>query len=112
MDTTLAIDDAIAVALMKQKNVSTDDFARNHPGGQIGRRLLLSVEDLMKKGRDNPKIRSNQSIKDMLCAIAAFRVGAVSVVDTQDRIVGLIMDFVRKALESGSDFFPSPSPTS
>src|SRR5207244_306166 len=53
---TLAVGDAIAVVLMKLKNISETDFARHHPGGQLGKRLLLTVEDVMRKDEDNPAI--------------------------------------------------------
>ena len=96
----LVVGDAIAVALMKIKNISADDFARHHPGGKLGR-LLLSVEDLMRKGLENPIISVERSVKEMLIQITAFRVGAISVVGQQGELMGLVTDYdIRKALES------------
>jgi arabinose-5-phosphate isomerase len=102
----LAIGDAIAVALMKLKNISAEDFARHHPGGQIGRRLLLTVEDVMKGGDQRPVIAAGAPIREMLAAITAFRVGAICVVDKEDKLAGLVTDYdVRRALETREDLF-------
>ena len=102
----LVIGDAIAVALMKLKNISTDDFARHHPGGQIGRRILLTVEDVMRAGEQNPIVGVSASIKEMLIRITAFRVGAISIVDENGRFLGLVTDYdVRRVLESGCEIF-------
>jgi len=103
---TLAVGDAIAVALMKLKNVSEEDFARHHPGGQLGKRLLLTVEDVMRAGDQKPVIFLNASVRDMLVAITAFHVGAVCVTDAEERLLGLVTDYdVRKMLETGKDIF-------
>jgi arabinose-5-phosphate isomerase len=97
----IAVGDAIAVVLMKLKNVSVEDFARHHPGGQLGARLLLSVSDVMRKGAQNPTITIDQSIKEMLIRITAFRVGAISVIAESGGLLGLVTDYdIRKALES------------
>jgi arabinose-5-phosphate isomerase len=100
----LAVGDAIAVALMKLKNVTADDFARHHPGGQLGRRLLLTVGDVMRKDAQNPVISVGSSIKEMLVRMTEFHVGAISVIDDSARFLGLVTDYdVRKALESEDD---------
>jgi arabinose-5-phosphate isomerase len=97
----IAVGDAIAVTLMKIKNVSEADFARHHPGGQLGRRLLLTVEDVMRKGDENPIILIDRPVKEMLVKITTFRVGAISVVDRKGGLLGLVTDYdIRKALES------------
>ena len=102
----LVVGDAIAVALMKLKNVSAEDFAKHHPAGQIGARLLLSVADVMRKGDQNPVINVEQSIKEMLVQITAFRVGAISVTNETGELLGLVSDYdIRKALESDRDIF-------
>lgn len=102
----LVVGDAIAVALMKLKDISAEEFARHHPGGQLGARLLLTVADVMRKGEHNPVIRGDQSIKEMLVRITAFRVGAISVVDEAGHLLGLVTDFdIRKALESSVSLF-------
>lgn len=102
----LAVGDAIAVALMKLKNISAEDFARHHPGGQLGKRLLLTVEDVMRTRSDKPVISIQASIKEMLVAITAFHVGAICVIDEQEKLLGLVTDYdVRKMLEMGKDIF-------
>ncbi len=98
---SLAVGDAIAVALMKMKDVSAEDFAKHHPGGQLGRRLLLTVKDLMHRGESNPVVPRDRSVREMLVQITAFRVGAVSVVDDDGKLCGLVTDYdIRRALES------------
>jgi arabinose-5-phosphate isomerase len=103
---SLAVGDAIAVTLMKLKNVSAEDFARHHPGGQLGKRLLLTVEDIMRHGDNRPVIGIRASIKEMLVAITAFHVGAICVTDEDEKLLGLVTDYdVRKMLETGRDIF-------
>jgi arabinose-5-phosphate isomerase len=102
----LAVGDAIAVTLMKIKGLSETDFARLHPGGQLGRRLLLTVEDVMRKGPDNPVIPVHQSVKEMLARITSFRVGAINIVNERNELVGLVSDYdIRKVLESEQNIF-------
>jgi len=102
----LAVGDAIAVALMKMKNISELDFARSHPGGQLGKRLLLTVDDVMRKNEQNPVIRVDHTTKEMLIQITAFRVGAISVINEEGELLGLVTDYdIRKALESSDDLF-------
>jgi arabinose-5-phosphate isomerase len=100
------VGDALAVVLMKIKNISEGDFARRHPGGQLGKRLLLTIEDVMRKGPHNPVIRIDRSVKEMLVEITAFRVGAISVVDDEGGLAGLVTDYdIRKILESEKNLF-------
>src|SRR5499426_3362574 len=102
----LAVGDAIAVALMKLKNISEEDFARHHPGGQLGKRLLLTVDDVMKSSHQKPVISIDASVRDMIVAITAFRVGAVCVTDADGRLLGLVTDYdIRKILETGQEIF-------
>lgn len=102
----LVLGDAIAMALMKLRNFQPDDFALFHPGGQLGKRLLLMVGDCMRKGEANPVIDLSQSIRTMLCEMTSKRAGAVSVIDAQARLLGLITDFdIRRTLEEGHDLF-------
>lgn len=97
---SLVAGDAIAVALMKLKQVSTEDFARSHPGGQLGKRLLLLVADIMRTGSRNPTILVSDSIKNMLVRITAGQAGAISIVNDDEQLIGLVSDYdIRKALE-------------
>jgi arabinose-5-phosphate isomerase len=102
----LAVGDAIAVALMKLKEISAEDYAGSHPGGQLGARLLLFVRDVMRKGEQNPIIQVDQPVKEMVVRITGFRVGAISVVGPEGQLLGLVTDYdLRKVLESGRDLF-------
>jgi arabinose-5-phosphate isomerase len=102
----LAVGDAIAVTLMKIKNISAEDYARHHPGGQLGKRLLLTVEDVMRGGDQNPIIAVTATVQEMLARITAFRVGAICVIDPDGKLLGLVTDHdVRKALEAGQGLF-------
>ena len=102
----LVLGDAIAMALMKLRNFQPDDFALFHPGGQLGKRLLLTVGDCMRSGEANPVIDLSQTIRAMLCEMTSKRAGAVSVIDDQCRLLGLITDFdIRSVLEEGQDLF-------
>ena len=102
----LVLGDALAMALMKLRNFQPDDFALFHPGGQLGRRLLLTVRDCMRRGEANPVIDLSQSIRTMLCEMTSKRAGAVSVIDDQSRLLGIITDFdIRRTLEEGKDLF-------
>src|SRR4029453_1451943 len=77
---SLVLGDAIAVALMKLKKVSTDEYASLHPGGQLGRRLLLRVRDVMRTGDRNPIVKIGESVRHMLFLITQGQAGAISVV--------------------------------
>jgi arabinose-5-phosphate isomerase len=102
----LVLGDAMAMALMKLRNFQPDDFALFHPGGQLGKRLLLTVGDCMRGDEANPVVDLLQSIQAMLCEMTSKRAGAVSVIDDQERLLGLITDFdIRCALENGQDLF-------
>lgn len=98
----LAAGDALAVALMKRRGFRAEQFARNHPGGRLGKRLTLHVADIMRSGEENPVVRVDAPITRMLVEITRQRAGAVSVVDAAGRLVGLVTDYdIRRALEQG-----------
>lgn len=100
----MAVGDALAVALMRQRGFGADGFARNHPAGLLGRRLNLAVSDVMRSGSRNPTVRLGASFRQTLEEITRQHAGAVSVVDARGRFVGLVADFdVRRALERGLD---------
>lgn len=100
----LAVGDALAVALMKLKGFDRERFARLHPGGQLGKRLTLTVADLMRSGKDNPVVRERDTVARMLAVMTEKRAGAVSVVGKGGRLSGLVTDYdVRRALERGLD---------
>jgi len=102
----LVLGDAMAMALMKLRNFQPADFALFHPGGQLGKRLLLTVGDMMRAGEANPMIHVSSDARTMLYEITSKRAGAVSVVDDNQHLLGLVTDYdIRRVLESGKDFF-------
>src|SRR6266536_4761094 len=86
----LAIGDALAMALMKVKGLTPDDFAVNHPAGQLGKRLTLRVSDLMHGGNGNPPIGADAAWMEIVSAITHYGLGAVNVVDSEGRLAGII----------------------
>ena len=88
----LAIGDALAMTLMRAKGLTEDDFASNHPAGQLGKRLTLRVADLMHSGPQNPTIPTDSSWMDIVSAITHFGLGAVNVIDNEGRLAGIITD--------------------
>jgi KpsF/GutQ family protein len=95
----LAIGDALAMTLMQAKGWTMEDFAQIHPAGQLGKRLTLKVADLMHGGDDNPTIGENALWLEIITAISRGGLGAVNVVDSANRLVGIITDGdVRRAL--------------
>lgn len=88
----LALGDALALLVMEMRGFGRDDFARLHPGGALGKRLLMRVRDLMRHGRDNPIVRQEKAVADALRVMTATRVGAASVVDARGRLVGVFTD--------------------
>lgn len=98
----LAIGDALAMTLMSVKGCTPEDFAMNHPGGRLGKRLTLRVCDLMREGAENPTVRADETLLDAVREIGRGGLGAVCVVDAEGRLVGIITDGdVRRALQRG-----------
>src|SRR6267143_415904 len=88
----LAIGDALAMTLMRAKGLTEDDFALNHPAGQLGKRLTLRVADLMHAGVKNPTISTEAPWLEVISAISKFGLGAVNVVDGAGKLAGIITD--------------------
>lgn len=102
----LVVGDALAMVLMKMRGFQSNQFAQLHPGGQLGKRLLVTVADVMRGGEDNPVVNIQASVKEMLYQITSKLCGAVSIIDDDYKLLGLITDFdIRRALEDGSDIF-------
>lgn len=100
----LAMGDALAVALLDKKGFKENDFAFFHPGGILGKRLLLSVGDIMRKGRDNAVVNEGFTVKKVLLAITRARAGCASVVDSHGRLTGIFTDGdLRRHVESKPD---------
>jgi arabinose-5-phosphate isomerase len=88
---TLALGDALAIALLHAKGFTEKDFARSHPGGSLGRQLLTRVSDLMKMGDEFPKITPNSSIQEAILEITSKKLGMTAVMDNE-KLVGVITD--------------------
>jgi len=88
----LAIGDALAMTLMRAKGLTEDDFASNHPAGQLGKRLTLQVADLMHAGPQNPTIGTNAAWMEIISTITHYGLGAVNVIDSEGRLAGIITD--------------------
>ncbi len=87
----LAMGDALAVVLMSRKNFKAEDFARSHPGGALGKQLIM-VEDIMRSGIDVPMVTSSADYQTVLGEIDTKRLGFTAVVDDRQRLIGVITD--------------------
>lgn len=100
----LALGDALAMALLERKGIKPEDFARYHPGGSLGKRLLLTVEDLMHCEDAIPKVKPNTALKDVIYEISSKKLGMTTVTDESERLRGVITDGdLRRVLEKGGD---------
>jgi arabinose-5-phosphate isomerase len=100
----LALGDALAVALMHEKGFTRDDFARSHPGGALGRKLLTHVRDVMRGGEDAPRVGPRATLMDAVVEMSRGRMGMTAVVDDADRVIGIFTDGdLRRTLERGTD---------
>ena len=100
----LAMGDALAIALLEARGFSAEDFARSHPGGRLGRRLLLRIGDVMHTGSDVPKVDAGQTVSSALVEMTRSRLGMAAVVDAGDRVLGVFTDGdLRRALENDVD---------
>ncbi len=100
----LAMGDALAVALLEARGFTADDFARSHPGGRLGRRLLLLIRDIMHSGDELPKVTPEVRVVDALMEMSQKGLGMTAVVDGQDRLIGVFTDGdVRRALDNSVD---------
>jgi len=98
---TLAMADALAVCLLEQKGFKEKDFAFFHPGGALGRRLLLKVEDIMRRGSANPIVDQQRKVSEVLFAITRARAGSATVIDKKGKLKGIFTDGdLRRHLES------------
>lgn len=100
----LALGDALAVAALEARGFSSEDFARSHPGGSLGRKLLTHVRDIMRTGDDVPAVPDTISLADALLVISGKGLGMTAVLDSSGRVAGLITDGdLRRALGRGMD---------
>jgi len=100
----LALGDALAIALLEKKNIQPKDFALYHPGGSLGKRLLLKVEDIMRVRDKTPIVQKDTVIKDVLLKITQLRAGSASVIDADGKLIGIFTDGdLRRHFEEGTD---------
>jgi len=100
----LVMGDALAICLMKLRGFRTDDFARVHPGGALGKRLYLRVQDLAN-ANEKPAVQSDASVQEAILEMTQKRLGVTAVVDADQKLLGVITDGdLRRMLERGSDW--------
>lgn len=102
---TLAMGDALAVALLESRGFTREDFALSHPGGALGRRLLLRVGDLMHTGDELPRVRADAPLREGLLEMSRKGLGMTAIVDGQGAVTGVFTDGdLRRVLDSQRDF--------
>ena len=100
----LALGDALAVALLDARGFKEDDFARSHPGGALGRKLLTHVRDVMRSGEALPRVLPDTPFTELMREMSAKGLGASAVVDAQGLLLGIFTDGdLRRAIEKGTD---------
>jgi arabinose-5-phosphate isomerase len=100
----LALGDALAVALLDARGFRAEDFARSHPGGALGRKLLTHVSDVMRVGDAAPRVRPDATFSELMREMSAKGLGATAIVDGDDHVVGIFTDGdLRRLVEQGAD---------
>jgi arabinose-5-phosphate isomerase len=100
----LAMGDALAVALLDARGFKPEDFARSHPGGSLGRKLLTHVADVMRKGDDVPQVRPDAEFTTLMREMSSKGLGATSITDADGRVLGVFTDGdLRRLIEKGVD---------
>jgi arabinose-5-phosphate isomerase len=103
---TLAMGDALAVALLKYRGLTREDFARAHPAGSLGRRLLLYVGDVMHSGKDLPVVADTATLREALLEMTSKGLGMTAIVNADDRLVGVLTDGdLRRLLQRNIDVY-------
>ena len=101
---TLAMGDALAVAVLEARGFTEEDFARSHPGGALGRRLLLHVEDVMRSGEDLPAVGPDTPLSEGLLEMSRKGLGMTTVLDPSRRVLGIFTDGdLRRTLDGPLD---------
>ena len=100
----LAMADALAVSILEQRGFTEDDFALSHPGGALGKRLLLRINDIMHSGDDTPRISHTANLNEALVEMSKKGLGMTAIVDEQDKLLGVYTDGdLRRSLDKGID---------
>ena len=107
--TALVMGDALAIALLEARGFTADDFAFSHPGGTLGKQLLLKVQDIMKSGSDIPRVTENVKLAEALLEISNKGIGMTTVVDKAGRLSGVFTDGdLRRTLDARLDINETP----
>jgi arabinose-5-phosphate isomerase len=100
----LALGDALAIAVMQAKGVSRDEFARSHPGGALGRKLLTRVRDVMSTASDAPRVADTAMLSAAILEMSRGRMGITAIIDARERVIGIFTDGdLRRTLQKGVD---------
>ena len=106
---SLAMGDALAMAILQARGFSADDFALSHPGGSLGKRLLLRVQDVMHRGDAIPRVGLETQLQDAILEISSKGLGMTAVVDAEDRVVGIFTDGdLRRAFAQRQNLWEQP----
>ncbi len=106
---TLVMGDALAVALLEARGFTAEDFARSHPGGSLGRRLLLLIEDIMHTAEEAPRVGAGALLGEALLEVTRKGLGMTAVVDPEGRVAGIFTDGdLRRSLDQGVDIHRTP----
>ncbi len=106
---TLAMGDALAIALLQARGFTAEDFALAHPGGSLGKRLLLHIADIMHAGDDIPKVSTNVTISEALVEITRKRLGMTTVVNEHNQLLGIYTDGdLRRTIDRGLNLHTTP----
>lgn len=105
----LALGDALSVVLLEQHRFTPEKFAVFHPGGSLGRKLLLIVDNIMHSGEDNPTVLEHATVSEALFIMTEKGLGATNVIDKDGKLLGLVTDGdIRRGLKAGNDFLSWP----
>lgn len=105
----LVLGDALAIALLEARGFSSEDFAFSHPGGSLGRRLLLKVDDIMHTGEDIPQVQASTSVREALIEVTRKRLGMTAVTDPQGKLLGVFTDGdLRRTLDQEINLASTP----
>lgn len=101
---TLALGDALAIALLEARGFTENDFARSHPAGRLGRRLLLHIDDVMHTGDEIPSVKEDALLRDALVEMTRKGLGMTAIVDEENTLLGIFTDGdLRRTLDAGAD---------
>lgn len=105
----LVMGDALAISLLETRGFTQEDFAKSHPAGRLGKRLLMHIQDLMHKGDDVPRVPVDASISQAIVEMTAKRLGMTAVLDHAGKVAGIYTDGdLRRTLDSGLDTHRTP----